>query len=168
MPVRRDIHPIRKLIRERAAQSRPGQGAAIGAAMGVALAGALIIAACAEPAAKLRQHTYPPDFQYITAEQLQMTMWQIAALTERLDQIVSEPASIPAHRIEILTLLEQLERTADEMRTEGVPSSHPLINANFDRFLDDIRQARRDVAREPPSYFRVSGLPSACRYCHGG
>jgi hypothetical protein len=133
-----------------------------GASMGLMLLGA-----CAEQAAELRKHTYPPDFQYITQDQLQMTMWQLAALTHQLDAMAAQPEHLPAQRFELIQLLTQLERAADDLKAEGVPSNHPLLNAHLDDFRDDIRAARLDVSREPPSFRRASRLTGACVYCHG-
>jgi len=126
-----------------------------------------VLPGCAEQAAELRKHSYPPDFQYITRDQLKQTMWQLAALTHQLDEMASQPEYLPAQRMELIQLLTQLERTADDLKHEGVPTNHPMLNANLDRFRDDIQAARQDVSREPPSYRRVTRLSGACFYCHG-
>lgn len=122
---------------------------------------------CADAGRELRKHTYPPDFQYITTDQLHSTMWQLAALTTRLDEMSQQPELLPAQRFELMELLKQLERTAGALKDEGVPSNHPLLNAHLDTFRDDVIAARRDVSRDPPSYRRAMRLPGACVYCHG-
>jgi hypothetical protein len=157
-------------VREPVNTHRPALAWRIGVvAMVAAVAiGSLVWLACAENAARIRRHTYPPDFQYLSDQEIQSTMWQVAALTTSLDEIFDNPDLVSARRLEILGLLDQLETSVDALRHEGVSTNHPLINANLDTFREDIEKARRDVAREPPSYLRASAIPGACKYCHGG
>jgi hypothetical protein len=133
----------------------------------VAIAAAtLMLTSCASYLSGLRRHTYPPDFRYITQEQLESTMWQLAAQAERLDQITRDPDRLDPHRDEIRVILEQMERTTNQLKTDRTPANHPMISANLDRFRADIRSARRGVDHEPPNYLRAAAIPSACVYCH--
>jgi len=122
--------------------------------------------ACNEAATTLRKSTYPPGFRYISPEQIQGTMWQLASLTDRLDRLTDDPARLDANRDEIEQVLRALESAADELKKEGVPANHPLIHANLDAYRGDVRAALRSVEREPPSYLRAAALPGACVYCH--
>lgn len=134
--------------------------------IGALLVAGLLLSSCGGFFDRLRRHTYPPDFRYITQDQLESTMWQLAAQAERLDQITQDPALMDAHRAEIRLILEQMEGTTNQLKTEGTPANHPMINANLDRFRADIRSARRGVEHEPPSYVRAAAIPAACVYCH--
>ncbi len=126
----------------------------------------LLSLACAEQAAQVRRHTYPPDFQYITNEQLQVTMWQLAALIGSVEAMVDSEEGPEPHRFELLRVLGKLETTAAQLKAEGVHTGHPLLSAHLDTFRDDVIAARREIAREPPGFVRVGTLSGACRYCH--
>ena len=137
-----------------------------------ALAGLLAcgtLAACADFPAWLRRHTYPPDFNYITQEQLRSTMWQLAKQVRELQLLMHEPASIDERRRgEIIKLLAAMERATGELKAQGRPSNHPLIDANLGPLRRDITLAREAVEKTPPNYFLVGSLTGACVYCHSG
>jgi hypothetical protein len=122
--------------------------------------------ACADFPADVRRHTYPPNFRYITQDQIQSTMWQLASLVESLEETLSRPHHDDEGRAKITSILAQMEAAVRTLKGEGVPSNHPLVNANLDTFRLDVIEARRAIQREPPSYLRASAIPSACRYCH--
>ena len=64
------------------------------------------LVACADFPAWLRRRTYPPDFNYITQEQLRSTMWQLAKQVRELQLLNRDPASIDQRRREeIIKLL---------------------------------------------------------------
>ena len=57
----------------------------------LAAAAVLTFAACTgDPAAELRRHTYPPEFNYIPPAKLKSTMWQLAQQVSELDRLVNE------------------------------------------------------------------------------
>jgi hypothetical protein len=123
--------------------------------------------ACANPAAELRKHTYPPDFRYIESQEIEGAMWTLAALAERLHDISSEPADADAHRIEIVGILSNMEALTNSLKRDGIPSNHPRLNRNLDKFRADIQAASRAVEHDPPNYLRAAAIPGACVYCHG-
>jgi hypothetical protein len=68
----------------------------------LALTAAIAWAACSSAALEsLRRHTYPPNFNYITEDQLKSTMWELASHTRQLDRLVrrSEPAVPPSQAV---------------------------------------------------------------------
>ena len=135
---------------------------------GALLACALSGLACARAGSELRRYTYPPGFDYITSQEIEGTMWQIAVLVERLDEILENDDVANAHRVEIRQILTALESASDELKAEGSSSNHPALSQNLDRFRSDIRRARLGVEHDPPSYLRASAIPGACVYCHEG
>gem|GEM_PF-6237142 len=58
-----------------------------------------------------------------------------------------------------------MERTTDELKAQGRPSNHPLIDANLGPLQRDITLAREGVQKNPPNYFLVGSLTCACIYC---
>jgi hypothetical protein len=134
--------------------------------LAVTLAGTL--AACSGLTARVRRHTYPPSFNYITQEQLHSTMWQLAQAVNNLDHIIHEPGVMDQERrVEVARLLVLMERATGELGGHGWPSNHPLIDANLSAFRADIVNARRAVEGNPPSYVLAGSVSGACMYCHG-
>ena len=123
---------------------------------------------CADLTRRLRQHTYPPDFRYISREQLQSTMWQLAFYSRELDRLIRSPETPVNHRSEILAQLRAMEQAAEKLDRSGWPTNHPLIDMNLSNFRRDIRLAREAVERDPPNFMLASPLAGACVYCHGG
>ena len=128
----------------------------------------LLGAACFHDVAEtLRQHTYPPSFNYVTQEQLKSAMWQLAHDTYELDGILREGAEgggYPHQRI--LGLLASMEDAAGSLGPGEWPSNHPQIGANVDRLRQDIQHARRAAERNPPNYYYAGSVSGACLYCH--
>ena len=133
------------------------------------LLGASAFVGCIDFSAWMRRHTYPPEFQYITREQLSTAMWQLAQHVDELDRIMKGPAPIDEHRRrEIVQHLNAMERATGALGVEGWRSNHPLVDANLEMFRRDIVLAREAVEAYPPNYFMVGVLYGACVYCHGG
>ena len=96
-------------------------------------------------------------------------MWQLAKQVRELQLLMREPASIDERRREeIIRLLVAMERSANELKTQGRPSNHPLIDTNLGPLQRDITLAREAVEKNPPNYFLVGSLTGACIYCHSG
>jgi hypothetical protein len=60
----------------------------------------LQVSSCADIAARVRRHTYPPTFNYITDEQLRSTMWRLAYHSRELRELMtsSEDSRLTASR----------------------------------------------------------------------
>jgi hypothetical protein len=125
----------------------------------------LQIYACADFSSRVRQYTYPPTFHYITDEQLRSTMWRLAYHSRELRELMISPVSA-AHRDQILSHLEIMERTAVDLNRTGWSTNHPLIDANRANLLRDIQSAQAAIRRDPPNFFFASSVSGACFYCH--
>lgn len=123
---------------------------------------------CAGAAKQVRQFTYPPDFRYITREELRSTMWQLAYHSRELNQLMRGPDTPQQHRVEIIEQLRAMESAAGRLSQSGWPSNHPLIDMNLASFRQDIRTAREAVERDPPNFLLAAPVTGACVYCHGG
>lgn len=122
--------------------------------------------ACADFAARVRKHTYPPNFHYITDEQLRSTMWRLAFHARELRERMVSTEAVTTHRGDILRHLEGMEIAATDLNRTGWPSNHPLIDAHRGDLLRDIRTAREAVQREPPNFLLAGAVSGACAYCH--
>lgn len=127
---------------------------------------ALHISACADLAARVRRHTYPPTFHYITDEQLRSTMWRLAFHARELRERIAAGEEAAPGRAEILRHLGGMEAAAVDLNRTGWPTNHPLIDAHQADLLRDIRAAQTAIGREPPNFLLAGAVSSACVYCH--
>lgn len=72
----------------------------------------LALSGCGDFAARVRRHTYPPNFHYITDAQLRSTMWRLAFHARELRERMSSAEDVAAHRAVILRHLEGMETAA--------------------------------------------------------
>ena len=137
------------------------------ALVALALAFAAFTAACSKWGASMREHTYPPSFEYISPEQLKSTMWQMARDTRDLEKLLGQPGPVSASdRSRAIALLAAIEKESEQLGTEGARTNHPLLDTDRDRFRADVVTARRGVESEPPSYELARTVSAACVHCH--
>jgi hypothetical protein len=115
----------------------------------------------------LRRHTYSPDFNYLTQEQLETTMGRFARLVTQLNAIMAaDPEIDAAERERIIDLLRRLEDESRALGPGGWPSNHPRISAHVGSLRRDVERARQAAERDPPNYFWAGSISGACSYCH--
>jgi hypothetical protein len=128
---------------------------------------AIALLSCADSAARVRDHTYPPSFEYIEPSRLHSSMWKLASEVQHLETTLRDPASDPAAQQRAVTeILSRMEEVAGGIATPGRVTQHPLLNQNLLRFRNQIRHAREEAEREPPSYFSATMLAGSCSACH--
>lgn len=128
----------------------------------------LALLACRDAGPRLREHTYPPSFEYVERSNLESAMWQLAVDIRRLDRTLREPASDPAqHQQQVVEILTQVQEAVGSIATPGRVTQHPLLNRNLPRFRELVQRARDDVARTPPNYYSATALSGSCSACHG-
>ncbi|MBW2272094.1 MAG: hypothetical protein JRG96_02385 [Deltaproteobacteria bacterium] len=145
-------------------------GAARGLA-GLALLTSLGALACADsqPARDVRQYTYSPDFRYISQEELQSAMWQLAAEVAQLDRLLlaeQDPELMPPPPEKLDAVLGRIEGKARRLHSGARSSNHPLLNDHLDRFMKTVKRARLDLQRDPPQYAASGAVAGACAQCH--
>lgn len=128
----------------------------------------LLLSSCGDVATNLRRHTYPPGFRYVTREQLDSSMWQLAHAVRGLREALREQPVDAKRRAEIIQLLQMMDLATKDLSSHGWPSNHPLVDANLDALRADIAQARRAVEWNPPNYVLAGAVSGACMYCHDG
>jgi len=138
------------------------------AAVGFFLVAFVPLASCADVARSLRQYTYPPDFRYLTREEVRSAMWQLAYHSRELGRLVRGTDASQHRRSEIIEHLRAMESAAASLDQSGWPSNHPLIDMNLANFRQDMMTAREAVERDPPNFLLAAPLTGACIYCHGG
>jgi outer membrane murein-binding lipoprotein Lpp len=132
------------------------------------VSGSLLLLGCSNGVGEsVRRHTYPPDFNYLSQDQIESTMGQLAHLVTRLNAVMAAETEIDAStQAEIVTLLGELEEKARALGPGGWPSNHPRISAHVDSLRDDLRRARIAAEKSPPNYFWAGSISGACTYCH--
>jgi hypothetical protein len=130
------------------------------------LALAVLGAACSDWS-WMRSGTYPPDFEYISQDQLKSVMWQMARDSRDLEKLLAQPGPVSEpDRRHVLELLTSLYDESGRLGGEGARTNHPLLDQDRDRFRADIATAQRGVESQPPSYEVARTVSAACVHCH--
>lgn len=128
---------------------------------------AVCAAACSGLGARMRLHTYPPDFNYIDERQLNSAMWRMASQVRRLDEALRDAHLSEAERQQtVVDALERLATAASTLNTDRRMSNHPLLDQHLPQLRDDIALARDAAASVPPRYALAGAVAGACVYCH--
>jgi hypothetical protein len=110
---------------------------------------------------------YPPDFHYITKQEIRTTMGQLAMEVSSLDAILSPPGgATPEVRDAVLDILRNMRALAAQLK-QGSKSSHPLIDRDATRLRREIERAIDETRMtSPPIYYQAGRVVGACTYCH--
>ena len=128
---------------------------------------ALAATSCADAGSRLREHTYPPSFEYIEPSRLHSSMWKLAWQVQRLDRALREPTADAAQQqSQVGEILMAMEEAVEDIATPGRVTQHPLLNRNLPRFREQVRRARAEATRTPPNYFDATALVGSCSTCH--
>jgi len=126
------------------------------------------VVSCSGPRGGVLQQAPAPEFNYITEEQLESAMWQLAFGVERLQTIFgSRQPMKQSQRAEVIGILDQMIVAADELGPSGISSNHPRITHNLGRFREKLEIARDSASMNPPRYYLVGNLSGTCLACHG-
>lgn len=136
-------------------------------AAGLVAAIALCLPACSEaPLAPIRALTYPPDFHYLTRDEIQGTMAEFARSVDALDAILTrEGGAGAADRDAVIGILEQL-RLQSRHLASGAESNHPGLHQDAPRFTRDVDRALVGARRDPPDYSGAARIAGSCTACH--
>jgi hypothetical protein len=118
---------------------------------------------------RLRAHTYPPTFTYISDEQLRSTMWKLADHASQLDRLMrASHDGGEALRAQVIWQLTEMDRAAAALGPTGWPTNHPRVSRNVETFRREVEAARHAAELEPPNYFLAGSVSGACVQCHAG
>lgn len=121
--------------------------------------------ACANPE-QIRQHTYPPNFRYITKDEVRGTMSGLAVQINVLDELLTDETVDPADRERVVEILSEMQRLARDLNGSGTRTNHPRIDRYAPRLQGDIDRALRSARSQNPSYYYAGSVSGACAYCH--
>ncbi len=128
----------------------------------------LLLAGCQNSVLKtVRKVTYPPDFNYISSEQIRSTMHSFAWYTSMLDNTLRDPEQVTRdQRLAAIDILRKMEKLSGELGTESLSSNHDIISYNIDGFRQRIIDARLGLQQDPPNYYLVGAVSAYCLSCH--
>jgi hypothetical protein len=111
--------------------------------------------------------TYPPDFHYITQQEVRTTMGSLAVEIATLDALLgSEAVANSENRDAVIASLTRMRSLAGQLK-KGARSNHPRIGANAPRLREDIESALDGARRLPvPDYYDAGRVVGSCNYCH--
>ena len=115
---------------------------------------------------RVRSVTYPPDFHYISQQEIHTTMGQLAAEVSVLEAVMEkEGGPQPEDRATVVAALERMDRLAAEL-AKGTRSNHPRIGADAPRLRETIDRALVSARTGSSSYYDVGRVVGGCMYCH--
>jgi len=127
----------------------------------------LIALGCAGTSLKdVREMTYPPNFHYISNDEIRATMAAMAVEVEALDRIMWQRDGSPeVDRERVIETLIRLDSLASRLKRREQSNQHQ-IQIHAPQLVDDIDRALFAARLEPPSYYYAGLVAGACSYCH--
>ena len=111
--------------------------------------------------------TSPPDLRRIPKEQIQSSMWVLAAEIENLEALLADPRPRDEERRrQIGFTLERMEVAARAIDQPGRSSQHPMLDRFMPRFIERLERAQQGARRDPPNYYLAGTVAGACFLCH--
>lgn len=127
----------------------------------------LFITACADVARNVRKVTYPPDFKYVTTEELRSNMQRLAYQLQLLDEALADRDSDNAvQQGRIVETLRNIERIGSNLQAGRGGANHPFLEDMMPEFVTTVGQARLAADQNPPSYYWAGRVSGACLNCH--
>ena len=125
------------------------------------------LTACANVGTSVRAYTYPPDFTYISPEQLHSAMWRLANQVRWLDAMLRDDATPePERQRRVIDILDQISAETLTLATDDTVTNHPFLDTHIPRLREDVALARSAAADHPPRYVLAGAVSGACIYCH--
>ena len=126
----------------------------------------LLLVACS--AERMRRHTYPPEFHYITRDEIRGTMGELAVRMAEIEEIMiheEDPVLEPDEQERVIALLGEMQSLARDLK-RGSRSNHPRIDRYAPELQRDLKRALEGARMKPPNYYFAGQVPGACEYCH--
>ena len=124
----------------------------------------LAISGCGDAAKMIRKATYPPDFKYVSGQELRSHMNQLAFQLQQLDQALSKSDSLQQQ--EILDTLRNIEQIGINLQAGEAGSNHPFLQDFMSNFVNKISTARNAASLDPPRYYFAGLVAGGCINCH--
>tara|TARA_B110000444_G_scaffold246018_1_gene267104 strand:- start:2787 stop:3239 length:453 start_codon:yes stop_codon:yes gene_type:complete len=141
--------------------SRPALRAA------VCLITVFTLAGCSTNSASFPGIANPPAFDYADGEQLRSSMHQLAFELQQLDMALLDAyVDRPSFQRQIVSSIQSIERIGSHVRETDLAIRHPFLRGDMDKFLSDMRRAKRDAERSVPRYYMAGRISGGCISCH--
>ena len=129
-------------------------------------ASALLLACSSDFAAAVRSVTYPPDFVYVSGDQLRTRMGNLGSRLAQLDNALVENEMRQPDQQEVLAILRDIEEIGSRLQASEAGASHPFLEDEMPRFVNDIARARMAASLDPPQYYLAGRVAGSCVNCH--
>lgn len=125
------------------------------------------IGGCGDVAPAVRKLTYPPDFQYLSGQELRTRMAELAYQLQLLDQALAPgPAEQLAQQQQVVQTLSNIERIGASLQPGEAGSTHAHLKDFMAAFRSNVRQARDAASMDPPQYYLAGTVAGGCINCH--
>jgi hypothetical protein len=117
---------------------------------------------------RIARSQYPPDFHYITKQEIRTKMGELAVQVVALDELLSRSDGPgPGERDAVLEILGRMRVLAGQLVWAGAKSSHPMLDRDAPRLRSDLDRAIAEVrVSSQPTYYAAGRVVGACSYCH--
>jgi hypothetical protein len=134
----------------------------------ILLLGVLGINGCSsEFAAAVRKVTYPPDFKYVTADELRSNMHKLAFELQQLDSaLLQTNNSSPEQQKQVLQNLDNIQKIAKGLHAGDAGASHPFLDDGMGDFISRVQEAKIAASLEQPRYYLAGQVSGGCVNCH--
>ena len=127
----------------------------------------LAIGGCSDFAPVVREFTYPPDFKYVSGQELRSRMDQLAYQLQLLDQaLVQSDSGQALQQQQVVETLRNIERIGASLQAGEAGSTHPFLQDFMSDFRNEVGQARTAASMDPPRYYLAGRIAGGCANCH--
>lgn len=127
----------------------------------------VLLSGCEGAGDLIRRATYPPDFNYVSGDELRSSMDQLGYQLQQLDLALAPGDSGRAvDQQQVLSVLANIERIGTNLRAGDSGSNHPFLEDHMSNFVVDVGRARIAAMANPPSYYLAGRVSGGCVSCH--
>lgn len=125
------------------------------------------IGGCSDVAPAVRKLTYPPDFQYMSGQELRSGMAELAYQLQLLDRaLATGPTEQSAQQQQVVQTLTNIERIGASLQPGEAGSTHGYLKDFMADFRSNVGQARNAASMDPPEYYLAGRVAGGCINCH--
>jgi hypothetical protein len=118
-------------------------------------------------AAAMRKVTYPPNFKYVSPDELRSSMQQLAYQLQQLDEaLMPDIPQDTAQQQKVVGVLGKIERIGSKLQGGNAGASHPFLQDFMQDFLADVDRARSAASLAQPRYYLAGRVSGGCLNCH--
>lgn len=130
-----------------------------------ALLFAMMLAACHD-LETIRQFTYPPDFKYVTQEELRSNMQRLAYQLQQMDAVLASSPPKTVNQQEIVDVLGEVQGIGSSLQAGQGGANHPFLEDMMPQFVITVGKARLSAQQDPSRSYLAGQVSGACLNCH--